>query len=128
MALRIEIEERGKDLFLVRLDGRLDTNTASDCERRLAPLLETARQIVLHLEELEYISSMGLRVLLSARKAMAAHRGRLVLASPSPAVQKVLDLAEILPATDIFQSLESADIFLDAVQHKEKYKDIDVDA
>ena len=116
MALRIEIEERGKDRFLVRLDGRLDSNTASDCERRLAPLLETARQLVLHHEKLEYISSMGLRVILKVRKAIDAKKGSVVITNVQPQIQKVFEIANALPAQSIFASVEEADRYLDRMQ------------
>lgn len=127
MPLKTQVEERKKGHFVVRLEGRLDTDTASVCENRLQGVSAGAKVVVLDLAALDYISSMGLRLVLGLRKALHARGGRLLIANPQPAVQKVLDLSEILPKTDVFNSMEGADIFLDAIQRKEAIKDMDVD-
>ena len=54
----------------VALQGRLDTVTAPELETELKTALEGVTALVIDLSELEYISSAGLRVLLSAQKAM----------------------------------------------------------
>ena len=61
--------EDGKLLF--ELEGRLDTITAPDLEKDLMSSLEGISELVLDFEKLDYISSAGLRVLLSAHKATA---------------------------------------------------------
>ena len=52
------------------LEGRLDTITAPDLEKEIQSILEGLKELVLDFEKLEYISSAGLRVLLSAHKTM----------------------------------------------------------
>ena len=52
------------------LEGRLDTTTAPELEAALKDALDGATSLTLDLEKLEYISSAGLRVLLSAQKVM----------------------------------------------------------
>ena len=59
----------GKAVFA--LEGRLDTVTAPDLEKELKASLDGVTELVLDFEKLEYISSAGLRVLLSAQKTMA---------------------------------------------------------
>ena len=59
----------GKTVFA--LEGRLDTVTAPDLEKELKASLDSVTELVLDFEKLEYISSAGLRVLLSAQKTMA---------------------------------------------------------
>ena len=54
----------------VALQGRLDTVTAPELETELKAALEGVTALVIDLAELEYISSAGLRVLLSAQKTM----------------------------------------------------------
>lgn len=54
----------------IALEGRLDTTTAPDLEKELKNSLDGVTELVLDLEHLDYISSAGLRVLLSAQKIM----------------------------------------------------------
>ena len=54
----------------VKVDGRLDTTTAPELDDTLKASLEDVTELVFDLSDLEYISSAGLRVLLSAQKTM----------------------------------------------------------
>lgn len=54
----------------IALEGRLDTTTAPELEAELKDALDGVTTLTLDLEKLEYISSAGLRVLLSAQKTM----------------------------------------------------------
>ncbi len=54
----------------VKVSGRLDTTTAPDLEAELKSLLDGIEELVLDFSDLEYISSAGLRVLLSSQKTM----------------------------------------------------------
>ena len=79
------------------LDGRLDTNTAPQLETEIKEALDGVLSLVLDLEKLEYISSAGLRVLLSAQKIMNG-KGEMKLTH----VQKsVMDIFEITGFSDI---------------------------
>ena len=55
---------------LVKLEGRLDTVTAPELEDDLLANIDGITELVLDFEKLDYISSAGLRVLLSAQKTM----------------------------------------------------------
>ena len=59
----------------VALEGRLDTTTAPDLEKALRYSLNGVTNLTLDFTRLEYISSAGLRVLLSTHKAMAGKGG-----------------------------------------------------
>ena len=54
----------------VKVSGRLDTTTAPDLEAELKSSLDGIEELVLDFSDLEYISSAGLRVLLSSQKIM----------------------------------------------------------
>lgn len=71
--------------------GRLDTNTAGELETALQAVVDTAENLVLDFEKLEYISSSGLRVLLSAQKAMAKH-GTMKLIHVGDAIMEIFDI------------------------------------
>ena len=67
--LNINKNTEGKTLT-VALEGRLDTTTAPQFETELKSALDDVELLVMDFEKLEYISSAGLRVLLSAEKVM----------------------------------------------------------
>ena len=56
----------------VALEGRLDTTTAPELEKELKDSLNDVTELILDFAKLDYISSAGLRVLLSAHKTMAS--------------------------------------------------------
>ncbi len=129
MPLKVNIRKTGEGRYLIKLSGSLDSNTAAECEGKLNPLLVSGtRVVVFDLSELAYISSMGLRIILATRKFLDTHGGRLLLTHLQPPIQKVIDLADVLPKTDIFNTVAGADQFLDALERKEKIRRLDVDA
>ena len=67
--LNIEKKKEGSKLELV-LAGRLDTTTAPELEKELRDSLDGVPALTIDMAALEYISSAGLRVLLSAQKTM----------------------------------------------------------
>ncbi len=68
--MTINKTKNGTELLLA-LEGRLDTLTAPDLEKELKTSLDEVTSLTLDLDKLEYISSAGLRVLLSAQKTMS---------------------------------------------------------
>ena len=127
MSLKITIEEKKPGVFVAKLEGRLDSSTCPACEEKIKPLLKKGtRALLLDLKNLEYISSMGLRIILAAQKALHGPGRHVLLLHVQPQVAKVFDLADILPKTSIFDSVESADIFLEAVQNRELLKNQDI--
>ncbi len=75
----------------IALVGRLDTVTAPELEKELNKALDGADTLTFDFSKLEYISSAGLRVLLSAHKVMAA-RGGMVVTNVNEIVQEVFDV------------------------------------
>ena len=63
-------KEQNGNALLIKLEGRLDTTTSPELEQDLKSSLEGVTDLTFDFEKLEYISSAGLRVLLSAQKTM----------------------------------------------------------
>ena len=84
--------ENGAALFT--LSGRLDTTTAPELELQLRDSLDGVRELTLDLEQLEYISSAGLRVLLSTQKIMNK-QGRI------KANETIMEIFEVTGFSDI---------------------------
>jgi len=83
-----------KQASVVTVTGRVDSATAPDLENALKQLVESDKtKIVLDLAGVEYMSSAGLRAMVSTLKAVKRVNGDLRLASPSQRVAEVLRLA-----------------------------------
>ena len=67
--MTIEIKRNAEEIIL-QIAGRLDTTTAPALDKSILENINGIKSLVLDLKELEYISSAGLRVLLSAQKKM----------------------------------------------------------
>ena len=67
--MKIEVK-RNSEALVIEVGGRLDTTTAPQLEKTINENIKNTTNLVLDLKELQYISSAGLRVLLSAQKKM----------------------------------------------------------
>ena len=81
--------EQGKVLF--ELTGRLDTTTAPQLEQELKASLDGVKELTLDLKELDYISSAGLRVLLTAQKTMNK-QGEMTVRNANETVMEIFDV------------------------------------
>ena len=77
--------------LVVALDGRLDTTTSPNLEEELKVTLPSVEDLVFDLTKLEYISSAGLRVLLSAQKTMNK-QGSMVVKNVSEEVKEIFEV------------------------------------
>ena len=75
----------------IALEGRLDTMTAPELEAELNNSLDGVESLVLNFSKLDYISSAGLRVLLSAHKIMSA-KGGMKVTNVNEIVREVFDV------------------------------------
>ncbi|MCR5830422.1 MAG: STAS domain-containing protein [Lachnospiraceae bacterium] len=74
------------------VEGRLDTTTAPALEAKIKSLEGTAKDLILDLATLEYVSSAGLRVLLGAQKYYNSIKGSMVLRNVNKDIMEVLEL------------------------------------
>ena len=78
-------------------EGRLDTTTAPELEKELKSALNGVTELVFDFSKLDYISSAGLRVLLSAQKQMSKQGGMKV----TKVNEMVMEVFEVTGFTDI---------------------------
>ncbi len=84
----------------VALEGRLDTTTAPQLEAELRTAVNGVTELILDLEKLDYISSAGLRVLLSAQKVMN-RQGSMTLRHVQPAIMEIFDVTGFIDILNI---------------------------
>jgi anti-sigma B factor antagonist len=88
--LNITKNANGSDLKVI-LEGRLDTTTAPQLEAALNESLSGVTALTFDFAKLEYISSAGLRVLLSSQKVMNK-QGKMVITNTSTEVKEIFDV------------------------------------
>ena len=86
----ISKQQNGNTLTLA-VEGRLDTVTSPELEKELKETMDSVESLILDFSKLDYISSAGLRVLLSAHKAMSA-KGGMKVKNVNEIVREVFDV------------------------------------
>ena len=95
MALEIGSETHG-DFRVLKLAGRLDTETSADFELAAHDLTAAGeKRFIVDLGGISYVSSAGLRVLLALAKQMSSGGGELRLCGLAPSVRQVFDLSAL---------------------------------
>ena len=88
--MTIQKMENGSELTIV-LTGRLDTTTAPQLEGELKKSLNGVDSLILDFAGLEYLSSAGLRVLLSAQKIMNK-QGEMVIRNVNETISEIFEV------------------------------------
>ena len=99
-------EENG--IVSIAIKGRLDADSSQEAENVVKDALgEKTDRVLFDLGELEYLSSAGLRVLLSAAKEMRRRDGEIVLCSLNEFVKEIFEVSgfqSLIPITDTVES------------------------
>jgi len=92
--------------------GQIDHPNAQKLQEALAPLVEAAAAaktaLVLDFAGVEYISSMGLRVLMVAAKQMRGQSAVIAVAALQPVVEEIFDIARFKHVLQVFPSVRAA--------------------
>lgn len=107
----VNVRQAGQnaDVHIVEIEGRIDAKTATDIENELNALKEKqAVKIIVDFARVNYISSGGLRVFLSALKWAKAGNGDLKLVNMEQNVEKIFKLAGFTKIFNILPNIDSA--------------------
>lgn len=107
----MQVESRQSDqAVVITVTGRLDTTTASDFETNCFELISSKAHngIVIDLQALEYMSSAGLRSILSLGKRVKAQGKGLVFCSLQGMVKEVFDVSGFTSIFSVYESQEEA--------------------
>jgi anti-anti-sigma factor len=121
MPLEIQIQKsiggQTPGAVTVKLTGSLDTATAPDLERQLAPVLANPiKDLVFDLAQLKFITSAGLRVFATARKQLKERGGQASFVQLQPQIQEVFEIMKSLPGVAVFKDVAEMDRYLAARQ------------
>ena len=100
------------DVIVAVPTGQIDYLTAKQLEQALMPLVDEASAnqmpLVLDFSSVDYISSMGLRILMMAAKRMRANDAPIAVAGLQPAVDEIFEIARFKFVLDVVPSVRAA--------------------
>lgn len=120
MPLTVTSVEKQPGIFVVSVFGSLDTTSHQTLEKKLDYLIANgaAKVITLDMKEVEYISSMGVRVILKTKKELTRRGGSLLIAHMQPQIRRVFEIINALPSLQIFASIDELDAYLAEMQRQ----------
>jgi anti-sigma B factor antagonist len=102
-------QESRNEAEIFSIKGSLDSNTATEFETHLYSAFDVGKtKIILNLENLDYISSAGIRVMLKATKDLKKIDGIIILCSLQDYVMEVFDIAGFVGYLNIVKNLDDA--------------------
>lgn len=114
--MELQYSELDHQVRLIKLIGSLDISGAGAIETKFAAYCsgEHARVIV-DLSQLDFLASIGIRLLTINAKSLASRGGRMALLSPTPEVRKTLEVTGIPDLIPVYDAIEPAEAVLLAI-------------
>ena len=105
----VEHDDLEDGVRMIRLKGRLDLEGAEAADLKLTSLAAVRQgYVIVDLDGVEFLSSIGLSVIVRVARALTSRQGRLVLLSPRPNVADVLARTQIDQLIPVFTDLTAA--------------------
>jgi anti-sigma B factor antagonist len=106
----VKIEERKTgNVTIILPDGKIDSTSSMEVEKKINELIDRGEKcLVINLAGIEYISSSGLRVMLSSLKRLKKVQGDLKVTCTRPLVQNVFDMAGFTQIFEFYDREEDA--------------------
>jgi anti-sigma B factor antagonist len=103
------IEKRLNEIVIFKLNGNLNSNTSPALEDKIFEAIKNeSKNMILDFEDLDYISSAGLRVIMKATKNLKQSEGMIVLCSMQDYVKEVFEIAGFDAYLPIVSTMDDA--------------------
>ena len=114
--MEIKYSELDNRIRLLKLSGKLDILGTGEIETKIAGFCAGDNvRVVGDLSEVDFLASIGIRLLTLTAKSVASRGGKMVLLNPIPEVQNVLEMTGMPAFIPIYSHLESAEAVLMAL-------------
>ncbi len=119
MALTVQLKEKSTGVFTLYIEGAIDTTTYLILEKKVDLILQSAPTVIIFdMKDVDYMSSVGVRVILKTRKVLKKKNGQVLLIHLQPQIKKVFEIIKALPTTSVFSNVAELDQYLDRMQRK----------
>jgi anti-sigma B factor antagonist len=103
------IEKRLNEIIIFKLNGNLNSNTSPELEDKIFEAIKNeSKNMILDFEDLDYISSAGLRVIMKTAKNLKQSEGMIVLCSMQDYVKEVFEIAGFDAYLPIVSTMDDA--------------------
>lgn len=106
MCMKIDIKEE-KGVKIVEIDGRIDGQTAQEAENNLVAVVEADKIVVLDMSKVPFVTSAGLRALLSFYRSATAAKCNISLVGLSEEIQDVMTITGFLGFFKVYDTMEA---------------------
>jgi anti-anti-sigma factor len=106
--MKIESESLDNGVVKINLAGRMDVQGTQEIDLKFNGYTATQRAVIVDMSAVDFLSSIGIRTLLLAAKAILHRGGKMVLFNPDATVTNILKMAGIDTMIPICQSLDEA--------------------
>lgn len=98
------------NIIIVYPEGRLDVTRSTELEEEITKLIdeEGARNIIMNLENVEYMSSSGFRACIAILRKLKSLNGNFKISNVRPSVKRIFDVIELTSLFDIYETEEEA--------------------
>jgi anti-anti-sigma factor len=111
--MELQYRELDNNIRMIKLIGKLDIVGVGQIETRFAGYCGGERvRVVVDLTDVDFLASVGIRLLTLTAKSVMSGGGRMVLLNPTPDVQHVLEVTGIPAIIPVYSHLESAETIL----------------
>lgn len=110
MGFQVTVTKKGPGVFHAVPMGSMDIESCADFEKQLAPALAgSTKALIINMAGVDYIGSMGIRLIMMARSKLEGAAGHLFLTNLRPQVRKIFDILHVLPIINVFDSVAEAE-------------------
>ncbi len=111
--MQLEYKELDNGIRLIELTGTLDIIGTGEIETKFTGYCAGDKvRVVVDLSGVDFLASIGIRLLILTAKSVASRGGKMVILNPIPEVEHVLDVTGIPAIIPIYSHLESAETVL----------------
>lgn len=115
--MNIEVKSQQiEDLFLIEIEGEVDTYTSSKIKQDILKLVEKSSFIIISMEKVKFIDSTGLGILIGILKKVKEKEGEMVIVSPNSYINQIFEITGLYKVFKIVESIQQA------VDHLKKSK------
>tara|TARA_B100000315_G_C14309558_1_gene465677 strand:- start:242 stop:613 length:372 start_codon:yes stop_codon:yes gene_type:complete len=120
MGLDAKVTKKKDYVYTMKLNGSIDSDSYKYLEEELKELIDDkTKAVILDMGGVTYISSIGIRVIIGAKKGLQSKNATFAMTNLQPQIKKVFDVMKILPVVDIFDDMPEADKYIDQIIKEE---------